>query len=203
MMQDTGYTIQDKEHTPQKGGIMHHASCIVHREKGGFTLIELVITMLLIGIVAFIVADAMSTGFKAYFVTDNRKEALDQARIAMERMTREIRNVRSLGRDNDGDGNIDADITTANASELCFTDTNNTAIRFRLSGTNILRSEGTSCPPATENTLAEKVTTLTFSYTYASGSLATAVRRVQITITSTISSESVTLSSEVYLRNLQ
>lgn len=59
----------------------------MHREKG-FTLIELVITMTLIGIIAYIVATALTTGIKAYFTTDFRKEALDQSRIAMERMTR-------------------------------------------------------------------------------------------------------------------
>jgi prepilin-type N-terminal cleavage/methylation domain-containing protein len=223
-MNDTRYTMQDKDNTPLnppfvmgelRGGIVNHescivhqssimnrASCIVHRDNSGFTIIELVITMVLIGIVAFIVADAMSTGFKAYFTTDFRKEALDQARIATERMTREIRNVRSLGRDNDSDGNIDADIATATATSFCFTDVNGTTISFALSGTNILRGEG-NCPPDSTNTLSENITSLSFSYIYASGTFATAIRRVQITLTSTISNESVTLQSEVYLRNLQ
>ena len=185
---------------------------------GGFTLIELVMTMVLIGIIAYIVATALTTGIKAYFTTDFRKEALDQSRIAMERMTREIRNVRSLGKDTDipPDGYINADITTATATSFCFTDVNGTTISFELSGTNILRGEG-SCPPVSTNTLAANVTALNFQYILADSTVTQApaaaeladIRRIQIGWSGTpgisvaINNETVSLSSEVYLRNLQ
>ena len=193
MMQDTRYRIQDKN-------IVHRASCIMHREKG-FTLIELVITMVLIGIIAYIVAIALSTGIKAYFTTDFRKEALDQSRIAMERMTREIRNVRS---------SADVDVGS-NASQFCFTDINGTRISFRYDGaSNILRGEGgAGCPGAVENTLATNITSLLFEYVDNTGAVSGGggfvtgtTRRIRITLTATKNNESVTLQSEVWPRNL-
>ncbi|MCE5195240.1 MAG: type II secretion system GspH family protein [Nitrospiraceae bacterium] len=181
--------------------------------KKGFSLIELIITMVLIGIVAYVVASSLSTGIKAFFITDNRKEALDQARIAMERMTREIRNTNSLGRDSDGDGFIDATITTATANSFCFTNTENTIVSFRLLGTNIMRGQG-SCFPAGENVLANNVTALNFQYILANGTSNSSpanprqIRRVQIGWAGTpgisvlINNQTVSITSMIYLRNL-
>jgi len=164
--------------------------------KRGFTLIELVITMVLIGIVAFIVADAMSTGFKTYFTTDNRKEALDQARIAMERMTREIRNLRSS-----------ADIGTANANQFCFVNTDGTRVSFLYSGTTIVRDEPVACPSAAgAPVLANNITVFSFTYLQTDGSTdpapPTNTKRIRIAITSTLSNEQVQLQSEVWPRSL-
>ena len=63
-------------------------TAVFKSRRNGITLIELVIGMVLMGIVALVVANALSTGVKGNLVTDNRKEGLDQARVAMERMTR-------------------------------------------------------------------------------------------------------------------
>jgi prepilin-type N-terminal cleavage/methylation domain-containing protein len=165
----------------------------------GFTIIELVITMVLIGIVAYIAADAMSTGFKAFFVTDNRKEALDQARIAMERMTREIRNIRGS-----------SDISTANATTLTFTDISGTTITFTLNAGNINRTSGTTNTLATgisNSTLASGI----FSYTLTDGTTVTQtptaaerllIKRIKIDFKATYNNENVALQSEVWPRNL-
>ena len=169
--------------------------------KKGFTLIELVITMVLIGIIAYVVASALSTGIKAYFVTDFRKEALDQARIAMERMTREIRNVRSS-----------ADITTANATTFTFTDVSGTPISFALSGGNINRTS------VATNTLAIGISSIgdatfltgIFSYVLTNGTTTQAptnpqlstIKRIKIGFIATKNTESVTLQSEVWPRSL-
>ncbi|MDP3143159.1 MAG: type II secretion system protein [Thermodesulfovibrionales bacterium] len=202
--------------------------CSLFTAKKGFTLIELVMTMVLIGIIAYIVAIALSTGIKAYFTTDFRKEALDQSRIAMERITREIRNVRSLGTSVDADGFIDAEIGTANATQFCFNDVSGNTISFRYDGSNnIYREEWTpanlaACPSAGGgNILAENVTALNFQYVLANGTITqtpdtlpalqdrTDIRRVQIGWSGTpgisinFRNETVSLTSEVYLRNLQ
>lgn len=171
--------------------------------KKGFTLIELVITMVLIGIVAYIAADAMSTGIKTFFVTENRKESLDQARIAMERMTREIRNLRS-----------NSDVGTGSGSQFCFTNVSGTTISFRYSGSpanTIARQDGlanlAACPGAAGNTLSNNITNLTFSYIQLNGTVDAAfsaanTKRIRIIITSNESDETVTLQSDVWLRNL-
>ncbi len=160
----------------------------------GFTLIELVMTMVLIGVIAYIVASAMSTGLKAYFTTDFRKEALDQARIAMERMTREIRNVKS-----------NTDISTANATTFTFVDTSGTTISFALNAGNINRTSGTT------NTLATGISSAgIFTYVLSTGATTQSpvpaeillIKRVKIDITATKNTESVTLQSEVWPRSL-
>lgn len=168
------------------------------RNSKGFTIIELVITMVLIGIVAYIAADAMSTGFKAFFVTDNRKEALDQARLAMERMTREIRNTRGS-----------SDISTADATTFTFTDISGTTITFTLNAGNINRTSGTT------NTLATGISNSTlpsgiFSYTLTTGAVTQTptpaerllIKRIKIDFKATTNNENVALQSEVWLRNL-
>lgn len=168
--------------------------CLLTTADKGFTLIELVITMVLIGIIAYIVATALSTGITAYFTTDFRKEALDQARIAMERITREIRNVRSS-----------ADITTADATTFTFTDVSGTPISFALSGGNIDRTS------VTTNTLATGISSASiFTYLLSTGATTQSpipaeiplIKRIKIDITATKNTESVTLQSEVWPRNL-
>jgi len=168
--------------------------CSLFTNNKGFTIIELVITMVLIGIVAFIVADAMSTGFKTYFTTDNRKEALDQARIAMERMTREIRNLRDS-----------SSIIASSTTQFNFTDIDGNAINFIWTSPNITRNG---------NTLATNITSFSFGYIRADSTNVDAVfnpalppdpartRRIRITLASTVSGERVTLQSEVWPRNL-
>ena len=202
--------------------------CLRSANQKGVTLIELVITMVLMGIVAVVVANALSTGIQGNLVTDNRKEALDQARVAMERMRREIRNVMSLERSIDGDGFKDAEIGTANGTQFCFRATNDITdgnpandtiiISFRFSGNGIIREDGlanlAACPGAGGNILATNVTALNFRYILADGSITstpadpTDIRRVQIGwagtpgISVTVGNETVSLSSEVWPRNL-
>ncbi|MCX5717824.1 MAG: type II secretion system protein [Nitrospirae bacterium] len=193
MMQDTGYRIKDKEKT--KLDIVHRASCIMHRGKRGVTLIELVITMVLMGIVALVVANALSTGIKGNLTTDNRKEALDQARVAMERMRREIRNL-----------NNSASVTTSSATQFCFTDTESTLIDYSYSNPNVTRDTG-NCAAGGGATLSTNITSLSFVYLRADGTTDAAfsaanTKLIRITLTSTISSEAVQLQSEVWPRNL-
>lgn len=170
----------------------------IFKNKNGFTLIELVITMVLIGIVAYVVASSLSTGIRAFFVTDNRKEALDQARTAMERMTREIRNVRSS-----------ADISAADATTFTFFDVSGASISFALGGGNITRTSGTPNILATgisNSTLASGI----FSYTLTTGAVTQTptpaqrllIKRIKIDFRATINNENVALQSEVWPRNL-
>lgn len=143
--------------------------------------------MVLIGIVAFIVADAMSTGFKAYFITDFRKEALDHARIAMERMAREIRNLRDS-----------SSVITSSTTQFNFTDTDGNTIDFIWASPNITRNG---------NTLATNINTFSFGYIREDGTVDATfdpvnTKRIRINLTATVSGESVQLQSEVWPRNL-
>jgi prepilin-type N-terminal cleavage/methylation domain-containing protein len=181
----------------------------------GVTLIELVIGMVLISIVALVVANALSTGITGFFVTDYRKEALDQARGAMDRMAKEIRNINSR-----------SDIGTATATQLCFRAINNLSdsdanndyiiISFRLSGNAIIREDGladlAACPGSAGSTLATGISNATlpsgiFTYVESGGTetqtpTVTQIKRIKIDFRATAGTESITLQSEVWPRNL-
>ena len=63
--------------------------------KGGFTLIELVLVMVLIGITAASTAMLVLQGTRSYADLIGRKESLHNARLAMERISREVRQASS------------------------------------------------------------------------------------------------------------
>lgn len=156
----------------------------------GFTIIEMIITMVIIIIVGYIVADAVNMGIKTYVATDKRKESLDHGRVALDRMSSELRGLLVMN----------SPVTSAPTSELCFKDVDNIKISFRLSGGNIIRNVGwTSCPPTAggaDSTLATEITALTFTRIQNS---------VTIDLTATIqgvSSEAVPLRSKVFMRNI-
>ena len=169
-------------------------TAVFKSRRNGITLIELVIGMVLMGIVALVVANALSTGVKGNLVTDNRKEGLDQARVAMERMTREIRNLRSS-----------SDISAATATTFTFVDTSVASISFALSVGNLNRNADTLATGISNNPplsgIFKYVLTDGSEIEDATGSL-TLIKRIKIDFKSTARTESVSLQTEVWPRNL-
>lgn len=175
--------------------------------KKGFTLIELVITVVLIGIVLFIVANSLYTGINAYLTTDKRKESLDQARIAMERMTREIRLVNAIV----NGASVVPDVSIANATTFSFTDVTGAALSFTLETGNIKRTSG-----ATTVILANGVSSIgdsvfatgIFSYIINGSPTPTQtpaipqIKRIMMGFKTTTDNESIQLKSEVWPRSL-
>jgi len=161
------------------------------------TLIELVLGMVLIGIVALVVANALSTGIDAFFTTDNRKEALDQGRIAMDRMAKEIRNVRSSSA---------ADLSVATATTFTFVDTEGTTISFALGGGNITRNADTLAIGISNQAFPSGI----FTYVLSTGTETQApsaaerltIKLIKIDFKATAGTESVSLQTEVWPRNL-
>lgn len=153
----------------------------------GFTLIELVVTTLVMGVIAYVVAIALSAGMKSYFTTDFREEALDQARVAMERMTREIRNLR------DSSG---ASVLVASTTRFNYVDTDGNTVDFTWANPNITRNG---------SVLSTNITGCTFGYVRANGTVdatfsAANTKRIRITIVSTVKTESVRIQSEIWPR---
>lgn len=98
--------------------------------QGGFTLIELVLTLLILGIIAAVGSRFALQGIRSYTNEQDRGDVHSQARLAVERVVREARAIRSC-----------ADIVgPANpAATLSFTDSSGTAVAFSVVGTNLLR----------------------------------------------------------------
>jgi prepilin-type N-terminal cleavage/methylation domain-containing protein len=104
------------------------------RSRAGFTLIELVLTMLILGIIAAVVSRFALQGIRSYSAEQDRGDAHAQVRLAVERIAREARAIRSC-----------ADIVgAANPSAmLSFTDITGTPVAFSVAGGNLSRGANT------------------------------------------------------------
>jgi len=87
----------------------------------GFSIMELVMVLVVFGIISAVAAPLVANGFRAYFTGRDISDTDSQARVAIERMTRELRGIRAP-----------ADLTAASASDISFVDTSGTAIRYCL-----------------------------------------------------------------------
>src|SRR4051794_25206218 len=68
----------------------------LRRDERGVTLVEMLITMILLGIVSSFVTAAVIDTEKAVRVTDNETQGLSDVRIAVERLARDIRDARGV-----------------------------------------------------------------------------------------------------------
>lgn len=159
----------------------------------GFTLIELVITIVLVSILAGVATMIILQGVRAYTDEQSRSDIHYQARLAMERMGREIRLIRTR---------TVADIPTMNGTTLLYTDVNGTQMGFRLNAGKIERTQDNG---ATWQTLATNVTGgAVFSYLDNTGSvtaLQTSLWIIQIQVAMTQGAESATMRTAVHPRN--
>jgi len=101
-----------------------------HETQQGFTLIEAVMVIVILGAIAAVAAQMMGTGFQAYFTGRNVADADWQARVALERMTRELRTIRSRA----------AVDLTMGANTVTFNDADGNNITYTLAGTTLNRN---------------------------------------------------------------
>ncbi|MBU1140797.1 MAG: prepilin-type N-terminal cleavage/methylation domain-containing protein, partial [Proteobacteria bacterium] len=87
-----------------------------YRNNRGFTLVELMITLVIVGIISAAMYTAFTTQLQSYTAQDQVAEMQQNIRAAMDIMTREIRMAGFDPRSTSG-----ADITTATAANLVFT----------------------------------------------------------------------------------
>jgi len=161
----------------------------------GFTLIELIIVITIIGIIAGVVGFILFGAVDAWTFKFNRADLLADGRLAVNRMVREIREIKD-----------DDSVTTASSSEFRFTNAGNVDITYNLSSTVLNRTAD-----SVTNVLAEDVSSLTFTYydSCASGATSitptvganTNIRRVLIGLTLTKNGENVYVRSQSVPRN--
>lgn len=149
-----------------------------------FTLIELLITFVLVSAVTAALGWTLFAGFDLWISGKNRADILQSADRALETMVRWISQA--------------ATITTAGANSITFTadingDTVTETVTFSVSGTNLQRTIGAS--PAV--TIVPNTQSLSLTYNPAG----VAAKVVAIDLTVAFSGETKTLSTSAFCRN--
>jgi prepilin-type N-terminal cleavage/methylation domain-containing protein len=106
-------------------------SSILHQS--GFSLVELIVVIVVLGTVAGMGAIVMRDGILGYLRGRENSSADWQGRLALERITRELRDVAAPNY-----SNIAA--TSCGTSTFAFSDVNSTPISYTLSTTTLLRN---------------------------------------------------------------
>ncbi len=165
--------------------------------KEGFTLIEIVLVLVIIGVLAGILIEPFRLAVKSYIGIETRADLTSQAREATSRMVREIRNIQKKANDK-------PNITSADATSITFVDHRDTTISFSLSGNTVLRDT---------NILADKVSSLEIRYFKGDNTALTTfplsaadlddVRRILVIMAMQEGTETVTMTGQAFLRDLR
>ena len=152
----------------------------------GFTLIEIIVVIVILAIASAITIKFLVDGLRIYTMTVNQKTLLDEGKLALERMCRDIRDARSIT-------GVTANSITFVRDDATAQDIAGETIIFQR---NAVAStlEKVKVSPAATSTMASNVTTF---------AVANATNEIQLTLTLSLTSgENVTLQTKVYPKNL-
>lgn len=170
----------------------------------GFTLIEVVMAIVVMAIIAVGVGSLLYQGTRSFEMMDTRRDLTGQGRLAMERMTREIRLTRCVS----GGGACTptaAEITAMTADELRFVkqDYEGRGFRYDAPAQTLYLRQG-STPTDPEDILARNVSAFALGYFKSNGTTATLpaeVWMVNVTMTLSSGAESVDFKASIYPRH--
>jgi len=167
----------------------------IEREQRGFTLVELLISVLLLSILFLAVWGLFAQGFILWKQGENKVDMYDSLRISLDRAGRELRYAQNI-------------TDSSDASNLYFVNAGGTTVRYYCSAYALYRQE----QGAVAQPLASDMQSVDFTYLNSSGTevtdLATeaaAVTQVKITITAKKQGSRVgpvVLTQKVSLRSL-
>jgi prepilin-type N-terminal cleavage/methylation domain-containing protein len=152
--------------------------------KDGFSLIELIMVIITVGIISVVVAPVFMSGFNAFFWARDLASVSSQGELAMERMTREIRSAQPSG--------ITAPLS---ASQLTINVSGAAVTYLRNAQNRIMRNS---------DLLASSVSSLAFAYykeDWSAAALPAEVWSIRITMTISGRQASESLGSTVFLRS--
>lgn len=155
------------------------------KKYNGVTLIEIIIVIVILSIVVSVGGVLLGFGFKGGFASKNSIYAASVARVAIERMGKDILNARSA---------TAADLTP-NANSITFVSSDGVSVTYALSGTNLMRNN---------KILANYVSALSFTYLnqlFTTTTTATEVRCVVINMTISYQGNISNLATTVCPRN--
>ncbi|MBI4357078.1 MAG: prepilin-type N-terminal cleavage/methylation domain-containing protein [Gammaproteobacteria bacterium] len=156
-----------------------------------FTLIEFIIVIVILSLISIVGSQLLVQGFRANFTSREITTSDWQARVALERLSRELEGIRS---------NRSIDLVISPTSQITFTDLNGNVVIYTLSGTQLTRQENAG----TAQVLSDSVSSLTFSYhdqNVASTASVTSVRTITVDFTITQGDVVKNYTMTVYPRN--
>lgn len=142
---------------------------------GGFTLVEMIVVIILVGILFSLGSALLGRVFSSYALKREATDADWQAKVALERASRELRAVRSA---------TAADLDIASATQIRFVDTDGNGVCFYrdTAANRVMRSAQAPGIPGDPcgggQALADNITALTFSYWDNTGAATAAVASV-------------------------
>lgn len=151
----------------------------------GYTLLELVLVLIIVGIVAVFIAPILTDAVNAYDTTTRNIEVLTKMRYAMERMAREIRQIR---RDPANSSNYDivTGAMTSTKFEFCRSDGTKVTLDNATLATavQVAYTSGyasTTCAASAVSiaTLTDMVTSFSLTYLKSDGTAATGAADVE------------------------
>ncbi len=158
----------------------------LRRKQGGFSLVELILVIIILSIIAAVGSRMLGNGFNAYFSGRDLIDAEWQGRYAMQRISRELREVRSAT----------AGDLVISANQISFTDNSANVITYVLSGTTLTRNG---------QPLADGVSGLAFNYIQADGittaAAATDVSYISVGINISLNGSNFSLRNTLHPRN--
>jgi len=170
----------------------------------GFSLMEIIVVCVLIGIIAAVLIPPLHQGVQSFAVTETRGDLTSQARQAATRMIRELRNIQK-------EGDNTPNISSANATSITFVDVLDNTITFCLWASGSCSPTGNTVQ-RNSNPLVEQVSSLQFRYFNGSNAELTTlplsatdrnnVRRIMVTLTLAEGSLTVSVTEQAYLREL-
>ncbi len=170
------------------------------RRMRGFTMVEAVVAILLMGILAMAAIPMISGGVEAYQTTTSQLVTLSKLRYATERIARELREVRRVPATP-----TNYDITTVPGASVTFTKSDVAATQVTISTALPLVTLAYSTPAASA-TLSDQVSALAFRFLDINNTVtasAAQVAFVEITLALTVDGVAMQQRTRVSLRNLQ
>lgn len=145
----------------------------------GFSLVEMVVSIVVLGVLAAVTAPVFTASLRGYVESDAHLTTLSKARYATERIARELREVQY----NSGTGTFA--FTAMGTNNATFTKQDGTTVTLNVAGTNVnLRYQ----PPNVTAPLTDELGALTLSYLNtngAAGATAATVRAIDVSLSLT------------------
>jgi prepilin-type N-terminal cleavage/methylation domain-containing protein len=162
----------------------------------GFTLIEMIVVIVILSIASAITIKFLTDSLRVYTVTVNQKALLDEGKLALERMCRDIRDARSISVPAAGGSGSVITIIRNGATDQ---DGAGETITFRRNAGNSTLEKVKTFPAATSR-MADNVST----FTVTRGAAATNnLNEITLALNLLLGSgENVTLQTRVYPKNL-